>query len=134
MADLVKLPELLSEAEAAGELGVSVATMRRLRQAGGIRYTRVRMRIKYTRPFLIDYLERETQGLCEGNPNESSKSALTGSANDLTRQTGAEPGSTVSLTKQSAQALALRTLSPQSRRSPNGSSPTGGSPTKDLTP
>lgn len=56
----VRIPNLLTEREAAKVFCVSVNTIRRLRRARKIAHTCIGCRIRYTEQHLVAYLERET--------------------------------------------------------------------------
>lgn len=57
--NIVAIPHLYTERETARMLGVSVATLRRVRNTGNIRCRRISERIiKYTDSDISDYIER----------------------------------------------------------------------------
>lgn len=106
------LPYLFSETEAAKQLGISVNTLRGIRQRGEIRCRRVGKRARYTLEDLERYLEGEWT---------DSRSETTGSQSDPGASSGAERGSVVRLDRHAAAALARQTFGKPSSGSPNGS-------------
>lgn len=64
-----------SEEEAAGKLGVSEKTLKRIRGAGLIAYSPVGRKPRYTIKHLSDYLERITQPETAGKNKKAPKSA-----------------------------------------------------------
>lgn len=114
------LPRLLTEAQAANELGVSVSTLMRTRQLGNITHTRVGHLIRYTEAHLADYIERNTQP-CRNNRNsERLNSVGTGSVNAPIPANGAGRGSMPKPDRHAAQASLLTTLKRPSSPSRNG--------------
>ena len=106
MADVATLPKLYTEAEAAEELGVSVATLRRERKRRRIGFKRIGQRkVKYTDAHLAEYLERQDVEPCPDETSGSGKSADTGSPARPSPPTGKSPGSTP--TPDSGEAAAL---------------------------
>lgn len=112
MSAITKL-ELLTEQQAASELGISKATLTRVRLSGKIQAIRMGQRIiRYTHEALNEYIQQ-----CSA----SDKSATTGSPSAPDRSSGAEPGTTPLLDRQSAHRLAQMTFRQRKSRSPNGS-------------
>ena len=97
-----RLPELLTEDEAASYLGVSVPTLRRWREAGAIGFFRVGKKPKYTVQDLQTYLDKNR---C---PPKDLKSADTGLSAAKGRRTGRGLGGTKE--RSSVLALAHRIL------------------------
>lgn len=96
-AEKLELP--FTEAEAARKLGVSKATLTRDRLAGKIHPMRFGQRvIRYTDAILEEYRQQ-----CRNAPD---KSETTGSAKGPDRSSGAAPGTTPALDRQSAHRLA----------------------------
>ena len=94
MQQLIRLPRLLTEAEAAQALGVSVDTLRRERKAGKIRHTVIRGRIRYTENHLLEYIEAGERGACTASAiSDSAKSEDVGCQSGLTAPRGVGPGS-----------------------------------------
>ena len=106
MAEPVRLPRLLTEKEAAEALGVSKATLVRLRRAGRITFTRIRGRIRYTEDHLLAYIEGETQTCRENERTAPARSGTTGSAAGRTRPPGAGRGSIPQVDRSAAHRLA----------------------------
>jgi len=95
MNDVVQLPKLMKEREAAKALGVSLETLRRIRKRGEIRFRLIGGRIHYTEQDLLDYIDDRSINPCQKNHETTpSKSGNFGSANDPTATHGAEPGTT----------------------------------------
>ena len=121
MSEVVTLPTLLTEKEAAARLGVSSCTLQRMRRAGEIAYLKIAGRlVRYTEKQLTDYLEAAT---CR-ETNEPVRSAITGSPREPIRRTGAAPGSIQLHDRRAVKALALQTFARPSKSSPAGSSKT----------
>lgn len=115
VTDLLHLPRLLTEAEAAEKLGMTVYTLARERKAGRIRHRKPRRGVRYTAADLAAYVESILVPACRDTESEpASKSAATGSASDRIAQSGAGPGSIVSLDRLAAHRLAQQTLKPRS--------------------
>jgi excisionase family DNA binding protein len=126
MAETVSaLPVLLTEAEAARYLRVSVWTVMRERRAGRLRAVRIRGRWRYRVDDLGAYVERQAGEGCrddrapgrpqggpgwDDSPKGGSSSASSGSAGAATPGSGAGPGSTPSPDRPAALASALRIL------------------------
>jgi excisionase family DNA binding protein len=108
MSDSIRLPRLLSERESAAALGVSIETLRRLRRAGAITFTRIGGRIRYTEDHLLAYIEKETRACRENPQTDPARSGISGSADGPTPPPGAAPGSIHNLDRQSAHRLAQR--------------------------
>ena len=112
MTDLIEIPKLLFEGEAAKALGVSEDTLKRLRKSGKIGYTRIGKRVRYTTAHLAAYIESGSVEPCEDSkPNGSGKSGNTGSVNGPIAPCGAEPGSTGNLDRSAAHRSAQSILS-----------------------
>ncbi|HZF98657.1 MAG TPA: helix-turn-helix domain-containing protein [Pseudoxanthomonas sp.] len=95
--------ERFDEAEAARRLGISKATLARVRLAGGIHPIRIGPRvIRYTQAILDEYEQK-----CR---NVSAKLETSGSASVPARSSGAARGTTSALDRQSAHLLAQRTF------------------------
>jgi excisionase family DNA binding protein len=109
MPDPVRLPRLMTERIAAQQLGCSVDTLRRERQAGKIKYTMIRGRVRYTETHLASYIEAGERGGCQNSGSE--KSADAGSAGDPIARFGAEHGSTELLDRRAAHLSAQMILS-----------------------
>lgn len=107
----MSLPYLFSESEAARQLGISVNTLRGIRQRGEIRCRRVGKRARYTLEDLERYLE--------GGWTDS-KSETTGSQSAEDQTSGVERGSVVNLDRHAAAALAQRTFGKPNSSSRNG--------------
>lgn len=115
MTDLLHLPRLLTEAEAADSLGISVFTLARERKAGRIRHRKMRRGVRYTAGDLAAYVESILVPACRDTESvPASKSVATGSASAPTVRSGAGPGSIVSLDRHAAHRLAQQTLKPRS--------------------
>lgn len=112
MADIVDLPQLFTEAEAADRLGLSVYTLARERKAGRIAYRKMRRGVRYTAGDLAGYVESIRVPSCRDD--SASKSVATGSASGPTARHGAGPGSIVSLDRHAAHRLAQQILKPRS--------------------
>ena len=107
MTDVVRVPKLLTEPEAAKALGVSVDTLRRLRKARKIGYTRVGGRVRYTEQHLADYIDRENVEPCRGNETtDPARSATIGCCSGQTARSGAGPGSMPQLDRSDVHRLA----------------------------
>jgi hypothetical protein len=120
-ADLLKLPELLHERQAAERLGMSADTLRRIRSRGEIAYFKIGGRPKYTEKHILDYLTRNEVPACpKSQTNDNSNSGRTGSANAQIAPNGAEHGSMPTRDRLAEHRSALMILKPQSSRSPNG--------------
>ena len=115
MADIVELPQLFTEAEAADRLGLSIYTLARERKAGRIAYRKMRRGVRYTAGDLTAYVESIRVPSCRDvESNSASKSEASGSASGPTARHGAGPGSIVSLDRHAAHRLAQATLKPRS--------------------
>lgn len=125
MSQVLQLPALLTEREAAERLTCSVHTLRRLRQQGRIGYVLIASRPRYRESHLIAYLEARDVKPCESEVIAPAKLATTGSPSAQTRPSGAAPGSMSQADKQAAHRLAQMTLQPLASPSPNGSQSTG---------
>ncbi len=107
MTAVLRLPELFKEREAAKALGASVDTLRRLRKARKIGYTRIGGRVRYTEQHLADYIDRENVEPCQNSKTSGpAGSATTGCRNGQTARSGAGPGSIPQLGRQDANNLA----------------------------
>lgn len=115
-ADILKLPELLPERQAAARLGMSADTLRRIRSRGEIAYFKIGGRPRYTEQHIIDYLQRNEVPACPKNQrSEYSSLANIGSANDQIVPSGAAHGSMPKRDKLAEHQSALMTLRPQKR-------------------
>jgi excisionase family DNA binding protein len=122
MAEVVRLPRLLTERQAAAECGVSTDTLRRERRRGRIGFTKVGGRVRYTDQHLSDYLKANEVAPCQGSePTSSAGSGSGGSAAARTAPSGAARGSTPRPDRHAAHRLALRILRPPGSPSRNGS-------------
>ena len=108
----IPLYKRFTEAEAAGILQVSVHTLRRIRETGQIAYIRVSERhIRYFGLHLCEYiLSKVERVICPDTTSSDSKSATTGSQNNLAAPRGAGRGTTPKPSKQDALASARRIL------------------------
>ncbi|WP_337054040.1 helix-turn-helix domain-containing protein [Pseudoxanthomonas sp. USHLN014] len=87
MSAAERLPELMTEAEAASYLGVAEVTLRRIRKREKIGYIRIGSKPKYTESHLLKFLEQQT---CQ----PASASATTGSNSEKDRASGSGRGAT----------------------------------------
>lgn len=101
-----------ADADAAGILGVSLPTLKRMRHEGKIAYIRVSERkISFFGFQLLDYLlDSVTQPSCPSTKNENTKSETTGCPSARTAAHGTGCGSTPILDRHAALALAQRTF------------------------
>ncbi|MCA8889643.1 MAG: helix-turn-helix domain-containing protein [Parvularculaceae bacterium] len=106
MSEVVQIPQLLTEREAAARLGVSLSTLQRLRRIGQVAFIKIGRLVKYREEHLAEYLEAST---CPRS-NVSANSEISGSRKGEIRRTGAAPGSTLKLDRHDVKALALQTL------------------------
>lgn len=114
MGDILDLPRLYTEAEAAEKLNTTGFTLARERKAGRIRYRRLRGGIRYTAADLKAYVDSIlVVPACE-SAQPDSKSAAIGSANDRTVRPGVGLGSIRKLDRLAAHRLAQATLKPRS--------------------
>lgn len=105
----VPLYSRYSETESSEIIGVSPATLKRIRQSGSIAYIRVSERkIAFFGFQLLEYLLENMQ--CHNTQKGTSKSEITGSPKEETAPHGVERGSTTTLGKQDAVASAQRIL------------------------
>tara|TARA_R110001592_G_scaffold7065_6_gene39732 strand:- start:38173 stop:38514 length:342 start_codon:yes stop_codon:yes gene_type:complete len=109
MGKVRHLPPLLTEREAATELGVSIDTMRRMRKAGEVQSKKIGGRYKYRVDWLNAYIE-DTGWDANQITNKSIESETTGYQKDAIPQCGAERGSAPILDKQSEHHSALMIL------------------------
>lgn len=126
--NVVALPKLFSEREAAASLGLSVDTMQRARAAGRIRFKRLgngKGRIRYTESDLLDYLERCEENSCRQNTKSPVKSDPIGLASAQTASNGAEHGTTPPLDKRAGSRLARAAFKKPMTGSPIGTWRTG---------
>ena len=94
MADLLRLPKLFRERAAAAALGISPATLRRMRSRGEIGFVMIGRRPCYTEDILAAYIASKTTTPCDAaGPNDLERSGATGSACVPTAPSGAGPGS-----------------------------------------
>jgi excisionase family DNA binding protein len=110
MAQIINLPQLLTEREAASRLGISAATLARLRRARRISHRKIGSQIRYTYEDIAEHLNNGRIP-CRVENLEQAKSPTTGSASAKIPVTGAAPGSIQRLDKHVALASALKTLS-----------------------
>lgn len=97
----------LTEQEAADRLGVSKATIERIRKRGEIRFTKVGSRIRYRAEYVDEYLALQETAPCR---SASAKSDRTGLVSVTALQTGTRSGSTPSLDRRDALLTAQRTF------------------------
>jgi hypothetical protein len=76
MADLVELPKLLTEHQAADVLGVSVDTVRRERRRQRIAHTSIGGRIRYIEKHLADYIQSNEVAPCPPPPSRTARRLL----------------------------------------------------------
>jgi hypothetical protein len=93
VSDLLRLPRLLTEVQAAKELGVSIDTLQRLRKKQAIRYRRIGGRIKYTLADLYHYINSELRP-CANDVNTPARSPDTGLASGTVPTVGTAAGTT----------------------------------------
>ena len=108
MSDILTLPTLITEKEAAEKLSISLATIRRERGRERISYRRVAGSIKYTEGDLIEYLENGRVP-CKTS-NTTVKSESIGYHGEKDQLPGVGHGSTSVHDKQSAHRLAQMTF------------------------
>ncbi len=108
MSNNFAFPKLITEKEAAKMLGISLATIRRVRDSGKITFRRLGGSIKYTEADLFEYLDNGRVPCKTSNTRD--KSENTGCHSEMDRALGAEPGSTSVHDKQSAHRLAQTTF------------------------
>src|SRR4051794_19309337 len=106
MPDPVRLPRLLSEAEAAEALGVSHDTLLRERRRDRISYTLIGNRVRYTEAHLAEYIESRTKRCRVSDTSDPEKLAGSGSAGGPIPTNGAGPGSIATLDRLAAHRLA----------------------------
>jgi len=128
MSDLVQLPKLLTEREAAERLLMSVHTLRRERQRGRIGFVLIATRARYRENHLTAYLEARDVKPCESEVTVPARLATTGCPSVQTRRSGAAHGSMSQADRQAGHRLALTMLQPPASPSPNGSHSTGTDP------
>lgn len=116
MADVVMLPRLFTESEAADKLNVTPFTLARERKAGRISYRKMRRGVRYIEADLQAYVESLLVPSCRDTSESqtASKSPDTGSAGAPTATPGAGRGSIVKLDRRAAHLLAQQTLKPRS--------------------
>jgi hypothetical protein len=120
------LPDLLSEADAARRLGLSVEQLRRLRYRGAIGYRRLTgKKVAYTEHDLAEYVE---QARCE----PSTAPADTGSSSDRTETPTSSPGGTNSGAATVDARSAQATLRQRKAKLTHGTQKTSGGPTVRL--
>lgn len=116
--NVIALPKLVTETQAAQMLQCSTDTLARARGTGKLRFRRMgngRGRIRYTEADLLDYLNRCEENGWHGEADGRDSLDPTGSASDQTAINGAALGSR--LDKPAASRLAHRTF----RKPANGS-------------
>lgn len=116
MADVLVLPRLFSEPEAAEKLNVTTFTLARERKAGRISYRKLRRGVRYTDADLKSYVDSILVPSCHATSESrtASKSPDTGSANAPTAAPGAGRGSIARIDRRAAHLLAQQILKPQS--------------------
>lgn len=115
MAEVMKLPCLVTEGEAAEALGMSIFTLARERKAGRIAFRKMRRGVRYTEADLAAYIESTRVPSCRDTENASaSKSETSGLVDVRTAPHGAGRGSIVSHDRLAAHRLAQQTLKPRS--------------------
>lgn len=122
-ADVVHLPELMTEAEAARRLGVSAATIQRERRKRAIGHVLIGGRPKYTPAHLAAYITSKEVAPCHAAPapTDLPSSAAIGSAGAPGAACGAAPGSTPHHVRLAEHHSALTILQSPRRPSPPGS-------------
>lgn len=118
MGEVVSLPALLTERQAAERLGISLSTLQRLRRLGDVSFIQIGRLIKYQEAQLADYLEASTCSRKSGRDNSEN----IGFQSARIPRAGAGHGSTPTLDRRAAKALALQTLKKPSNNSLGGSS------------
>lgn len=116
MAEVLVLPRLYTEPEAAEKLNLTPFTLARERKAGKVSYRKVRRGVRYTDADLQAYVDSILVESCQDTRESptASKSPATGSASDRTASPGAAPGSIVKLDRLAAHRLAQSILKPRS--------------------
>jgi hypothetical protein len=104
---ILQLPKLHHEKDVAIYLSVSIDTVRRERRKGLILCSWVGNRPRYTDQQILDYLDNKTATTCQKN---ASKSESIGSPSVRIAQSGAQPGSTTLVDRQSVHHLAQQTF------------------------
>lgn len=99
MTEVLELPKLLSELDAAKRLNFSVFTLMRERKAGHIAYRRIRGSVRYIDSDLAAYIDSSKVSSCPGIATNSG---------------GAGLGSITSFDRRAAHLLAQKTLKPRS--------------------
>jgi len=113
-ADVLNLPRMMTEADAAERLGISVFTLARERKARRIAYRKMRGGVRYTEADLAAYVESIRVPSCRDTETDSaSKSEASGSASGPTAVPGVGRGSILSLDRRAAHRLAQTTLKPR---------------------
>lgn len=103
MSEVRRLPVLLSESQAADKLGVSIATMQRMRKRGDIAWRQIGGRVRYTIDDVRDYIEGARR--C-ANDGDRARSETSGFPSGPTPTLGASLGSIQLPDRQSANQLA----------------------------
>lgn len=116
MADVLVLPRLFSEPEAAEKLNVTPFTLARERKAGRISYRKLRRAVRYTDADLQAYVDSILVPTCRDTSASptASKSEASGSADAPTATPGAGRGSIVPLDRRAAHLLVQSVLKPRS--------------------
>lgn len=123
--NVLALPKLLTESEAAEQLGVSVDTMQRERKRGRMPFRKIGGRIKYTPDDLLRYIERAGENQWDsGERTDQDNLENIGSAGGKTAPCGAGAGSTPLPAKLDTQALAREIFKKPRHASLNGTSST----------
>lgn len=126
MTMITKLPSLMTEKAVADYLGLTTATVARLRRSGRLGCVMVGGRARYTEAILADYLEKNTR--CGSTQD---RSADTGSAGSQDRPSGTPAGMTPETAASVGSRCARETIARLKSGSPPSpsSSPARGRPT-----
>ena len=99
---------LLSEQEVANVLGVSLSTMRRMRNRGEIKHTYVGKRVRFRLDHIDDYLKQNEVNPCRTQPGSSLENSIYPNEGEVERTM--PHGSTAPRDKQSENRSALQIL------------------------
>lgn len=121
MADVLPYDPPFSEAEAATRLGVSLATMQRIRKRGEIRFMMIGGRPRYRQAFINEYLAAQEVPPCPRENPTPARSETTGRPAALAARNGAGRGSTPTLDRRAEHHSALTILQRPASSSPHGS-------------